>query len=195
MMKKYTMILQLFSAAGLLMLCGCGPSAPEGVPPKDRNALVIRMFRSMEKKDAVSAAAQAAKVRTLDPGNAYFSWIIEVQECNQAMAEAQKAFDAGRFEDASNILEDARKRYPMQPVLATELKKIRQYQQFHRTVRLYSGAKDLAAREQALKMVTLQAAQLRDAALNQQCMDLRKQLDQEIARSLKKAPASPVRKP
>lgn len=201
MMKKYRTILQLFSAAGLFCLCGCGPSAPEGASPTERNALVIRMFRSMEKGDTVSAAAQAAKVRALDPGNAYFSWIIEVQECNQLIAQAQKSLDAGDFADAEAQLQEARNRYPLQPLVTAELKKVRQLRQLQAAVRTYCAAKDVAGRERALKVLTRQAELVRDPLLNARCAVLRKELDQEIARELaaRKAAAAktaePVRKP
>ena len=181
MMKKYYANLLIFAAAGMMFLCGCGPSAPEGTPPAERNALVIRMFHSMEKGDALSAAAQAAKVRAMDPGNAYFSWIIEVQECNQAIARAQTALDAGRLAEAEEILFGASRRYPLQPSVATELKKVRQLRQLQAAVKMYCAARDAAGREYALKTVSRQAEQLRDPVLVAQCNALRKQLEAEVA--------------
>ncbi len=201
-MKNHCTILHLFFSAGLLCLCGCGPSAPEGTSPADRNALVIRMFRSMGKGDAASASAQAAKVRALDPGNAYFSWIVEVQECNQLIANAQKELDAGRLAEAESILQEARKRYPLQPFVVAELKKVRQLRYLQAAIMTYRAAKDLAGKERALKVVCRQAEQVRDPELNALCADLRKQLNQEIAReiaarkqSAEKKTAEPVRKP
>ena len=194
MMKKYYANLLIFSAAGMLFLCGCGPSAPEGTSPAERNALVIRMFRSMEKGDAPSAAAQAAKVRAMDPGNAYFSWIIEVQECNQAIAQAQIALNAGRLAEAEEILFGVSRRYPLQPSVTAELKKIRQIRQLQAAVKTYCAARDAAGREYALKVVTRQAEQLRDPVLVARCTALRKQLEAEVAaaRAVKKAPESPA---
>lgn len=203
MMKKYYANLLIFAAAGMMFLCGCGPSAPEGTPPAERNALVIRMFHSMEKGDALSAAAQAAKVRAMDPGNAYFSWIIEVQECNQAIARAQTALDAGRLAEAEEILFGASRRYPLQPSVATELKKVRQLRQLQAAVKMYCAARDAAGREYALKTVSRQAEQLRDPVLVAQCNALRKQLEAEVAadRAAQKTaeppalPVEQVRKP
>lgn len=200
MMKKYYTSLMIFAAAGTLFLCGCGPSTPEGTPPAERNALVIRMFRSMEKGDAPSAAAQAAKVRTMDPGNAYLSWIIEVQECNQAIAQAQKALDAGRLAEAEEILFGAGRRYPLQSSLTMELKKVRQLRQLQAAVKMYCAARDTAGREYALKVVSRQAEQLRDPVLVAQCNVLRKQLEAEVSAARKAAapaaePAEQVRKP
>ena len=203
MMKKYDANLLIFAAAGMLFLCGCGPSTPEGTPPAERNALVIRMFRSMEKGDASSAAAQAAKVRTMDPGNAYFSWIIEVQECNQAIARAQTALDAGRPAEAEEILFGAVRRYPLQPSVTAELKKVRRLRQLQAALKTYCAARDAAAREYALKVVARQAEQLRDPVLVAQCNALRKKLEADVAaaRAVQKtaeAPAKPaeqVRKP
>ena len=184
MMKSNMSIFLMFSAAFAVLLCGCGPSAPEGVSPAERNALVIRMFRSMEKGDSVSAAAQAAKVRAYDSGNAHFSWIIEVQECNQLMAKAQTAMDAGHLAEAEDILQDARRRYPLQPFVAEELKKVRQFRHFLAAVKTYCAAKNLADRERALKVVSRQAESLRDPALNAQISRLQKDLAKEIAAEL-----------
>ena len=197
MMKKKTIILQLFFSAGMALLCGCGGSAPAGTPPAERNALVIRMFRSMEKGDAASAAAQTAKVRAYDPGNAYFGWIIEVQECNQLIASAQTSLDAGNLKEAETILQEARRRYPLQPSLAVELKKVRQLAELRHAVHAYRAARDFAARDQALKVVSRQAEQLRDPALSAKCARMRKSLDAEIARMLKNQSAGkePARKP
>lgn len=199
MMKKNTMILQLFFAAGMMFLCGCGGSAPEGTPPAERNALVLRMFHSMAKGDAVSAAAQTAKVRAYDPGNAYFSAIIEVQECNQLMASAQTALDKGDFAKAEDILEEARKRYPLQPLVAIELNRLRQLKQLRAAAAVFRSAGSVAERERALKEVRRQAELVRDPALTALCTQLQKQLDREITQMLsarkQAASPAPARKP
>ena len=144
----------------------------------------IEVFLASVKLGSVSAAAQAAKVRAYDSGNAHFGWIIEVQECNQLMAKAQTAMDAGRLAEAEDILQDARRRYPLQPFVAEELKKVRQFRHFLAAVKTYCAAKNLADRERALKVVSRQAESLRDPALNAQISRLQKDLAKEIAAEL-----------
>ena len=185
-MKNHPNILKIVCAAGLLAAAGCGDPGPREASPTERNRLVIRLFSSMEKGDPVSAAAQAAKVRALDPGNAYFAWIIEQQNCNRAVKEAQQALHAGREEEAEALLAESQRLYPMHHTVAQDLQRLRMLIALRRNVRTYRAAKTLAAREQALKDIALQAEKLRDPGLSLTVAELRRKL----AASLPQTPVS-----
>ena len=175
-MKKIPAILKIFCAAGLLAAAGCGDNAPRGASPTERNRLLIRLFTSMEKRDPASAAAQAAKVRTLDPGNSYFAWIIEQQECNRAALDAQRALDADDLEKAGELLSAARKRHPLNHAAAEDLQKVRDLVALRQAVRAFRAAGTPADREQALKIIFPLAEKLRDPALSAAVAEERKRL-------------------
>ena len=176
-MKKISSILKFFCAVGLLAAAGCGDrGVPRGASPTERNRLLIRLFTSMEKHDPVSAAAQAAKVRALDPGNSYFAWIIEQQECNHAAQAAQRALDANELEKAEELLTAARKRHPLNHAVAEDLQKVRDLIALRQAVRAFRAAGTPADREQALKTISPLAEKLQDSALTAFAAEQRKRL-------------------
>jgi len=175
-MKKIPVILKLFSVVGLLAASGCGDNAPRGASPTERNRLLIRLFTSMEKRDPVSAAAQAEKVRTLDPGNSYFAWIIEQQECNQATMAAQRALNANDLAKAEELLSAARKRHPLNHAVAEDLQKVRDLIVLREAVRAFRAAGTSADREQPLKTIFPLAEKLQDRALAAAAAEQRKRL-------------------
>ena len=176
MKKKTDILLKFLCAAGLLAAAGCGDNAPRGASPTERNRLLIRLFASMAKGDPASAAAQAEKVRALDPGNAYFSWIVERQECNQAVLAAQRALDARDPAKAEALLSEARKRHPLNPALNEELRKLQDMIALRQAVRAFRAAGTPADREQALKTISPLAERLRDHALTAAVAERRKRL-------------------
>ena len=165
MKKKTIILLKILCAAGLFAAGGCEDRTPKGASPVERNRLLIRLFASMDKNDPASAAAQAAKVRALDPGNAYFAWIIEQQECNQAILAAQKALNADQPEKAEEVLTAARKRHPMNHALAEDLQKVRDMIALRRAIREFRAAKSPAERESSLRIISQLAEKMRDPAL------------------------------
>ena len=174
-MKKIPTILKI-SAAGLLAAAGCGDPAPRDASPVERNRLVIRLFASMEKGDPASAAAQAAKIRALDPGNSYFAWIIAQQECNRAVTAAQQALTAGDLERAEAHLAEAQRRYPLHHTLAEDLRKVRDMIALRQAFRDFRTGKSLSERELAMKTLTRIAERMHDPALSQAVAGLRKEL-------------------
>ena len=181
-MKKISSILKFFCAVGLLAAAGCGDrGVPRGASPTERNRLLIRLFTSMEKHDPVSAAAQAAKVRALDPGNSYFAWIIERQECNQAVQAAQRALDANDLAKAEELLLEARRRHPLNHAVAEDLQKVRDLVALRQAVRAFRAAAAPADREQALKTIAPLAERLQDRAFMATVAEQRKRLSAAAA--------------
>ncbi len=162
-MNRYGKIIFAALLPALFASGGCGDrknTVEES--PVERNQLVIRMFQSMIKPDPVSAAAQAAKLRALDPGNAYFTWIIEQQECNRAVQMAQKALNDLRPADAVEILQAVRKRYPLHHELDAQLQLAIRLHALQQAVRLYCDAGLPAEKERHLKVVSAHAEALRN---------------------------------
>lgn len=94
----------------LLFFCGCAKEHPE--IPAERNELVLRFLDSLRRRDVKSAIEQGEKIYILDRQNFFMRKLIEIQQANIYLAEAQKALNRNDAEKALQILDRGLKKYP-----------------------------------------------------------------------------------
>lgn len=161
MLKK---LLAPLLAAAVVLLAGCGKEAPEAAPG-ERNQLLIRLFNSLDRGDYAAAMEQAAKLRTLDPGNAYLSKIVETQRANRCIQSAQERFDAGRIDEAIAILVEGEKQMPLDNNLPEALETVRRIDRIEQAFRAYAAAADLNIAGKALETLELETKDFASAKL------------------------------
>ena len=106
-MMKYWLLLALLF---LLALPGCRREAP--VPPVERNDLTIRFFRSLRNKEGDSAALQGQKLYAMEKRNYFLLRLIEIQQANRCVRNAQRHLNEGRLDLALREIEAGLRRFP-----------------------------------------------------------------------------------
>ncbi len=114
-----------FTLICAVVFCGCRKH-PE--LPRSRNDLVLRFLHSLKNNDAASAMEQGHKLLAMDSSNSFIIKIIEVQECNQAVLNAQQKINASDVQGALDILRECERKYPENntlPQLYAQVKQLR----------------------------------------------------------------------
>ena len=114
-------VLLLISAAHL---GGCKEAAPP--IPEERAKLVARFFQSIQNKDVKAAMRQGVKLRSLDKYNENIIRLVEIQQCNAYINEAQKAVNSGDINKAVAVLRQGVTQYPDNVTLRELLPRVRQ---------------------------------------------------------------------
>lgn len=133
------------------MLTWCGCSKPHQEPPTERLALTVRFFRSIASRDSAAAVRQGRKLYALAPDQDYILRLINVQESNDAVDNAQKLIRQGRINEALPIVAAAVKQYPHNRMLVSSYPKI---------IQLRNAEKLLAAMERAKSASAMRGARI-----------------------------------
>lgn len=119
-----TLRLPVLTGILTLLIAGCSDEPPP--LPTGRAELVIRFFKSVENNDVNSAMRQGIKLRSLDKHNENIVRLVEIQQCNAYINEAQKAVNAGDINKAVAVLRQGVSRYPDNVTLRELLPRVRQ---------------------------------------------------------------------
>lgn len=107
-----------------LLFAGCSDEPPP--LPTGRAELVIRFFQSVKNNDVNSAMRQGIKLRSLDKHNENIVRLVEIQQCNAYINEAQKAVNSGDINKAVAVLRQGVTQYPDNVTLRELLPRVRQ---------------------------------------------------------------------
>ena len=94
----------------LFALSGCRREVP--VPPVERNDLTIRFFRSLRNNEGDAAALQGQKLYAMEKRNYFLLRLIEIQQANKCVRNAQRHLNAGQLELAVKEIEAGLRRFP-----------------------------------------------------------------------------------
>jgi len=95
----------------MTIFCGCKKTeAPD--PPTAYNRLLIGMFKSLDKNQHLTAAEKIAKLKPLDPENAFLNKLEESETSNHYINLAQTELNQGKLTEAIKIIRQAREKYP-----------------------------------------------------------------------------------
>ena len=129
-------------------LCGCGEEAPP--PPTEKAELVTRFFTSISNNDVNSAMRQGVKLRSLDKHNESIIRLVEIQQCNAYIEEAQKKLNSGNIDGAISVLRKGVQLNPENVALREMLPRVRQLKNAKKLIRGMKTASTSIAMRSAL---------------------------------------------
>lgn len=117
---KYLALLTLLC---ILAVPGCRREAV--VPPTERNDLTIRFFRSLRNNEGEAAALQGQKLLAMEKRNYFLQKLIEIQQANKCIRNAQRHLNAGQLESAIKEIQEGLRRFPGNRELLKNLEQLR----------------------------------------------------------------------
>ncbi len=105
---SYSLFLVALAAAAVLSGC----SKPHPPPPRERNELVMRFFKSIRNGDCEAAASQGEKIFRIDSNNIFVGRLVAIQQSNAFVQEAQRKLNSGDVEGAIKTIKRGTGTYP-----------------------------------------------------------------------------------
>lgn len=143
-MKHWSLLALLF----LLAVPGCRREVP--APPMERNDLTIRFFRSLRNNEGTAAAMQGQKLYSMEKRNYFLLKLIEIQQANQCVRNAQRHLNAGQLESAIKEVETGLRRFPENRELFKNLETLRKLRYAHKYILEMQRAPNPTAMNSAL---------------------------------------------